>query len=624
MDRLSAIIQSFVEVMSTVKSQVPHNKVAQFLSKLLDIAEIFSSSVDKSLLQDLLSTLLKQEPNLKGENGVNLLVSSINVIDFLLKRLFEQMESMEKLQYLESEISEGFLAKIDELDHIVENVTVSRLPLKQEDESLPVPVEQKEMYDESLEGKGMKEMHIAVDINFQSVCSNPNYISHYTSHHRDFTSLVVVVVWKSVIPGPSLCHDGMPVLYVHNENVVDEISEAWREFQLDTSSSIPREYTPSELQDARRVNSVIAQHQRRLFAAHSNLVAIRPSAHANGTFCIELVVLCKHFVPVIDHELLPRHLDDIPTRVCSGWIELCGWNERAHHRPLLPGAGFAAGADAELVLNSDTYNPLMMGTIGGYYSANGIMYGVTCAHCCISINKQGDSSIHSAGTPVFQPCVMGLILGAASTEPELIDAYETLKSTKGLHGAMQWLIEQLGGADFTSKLSSVSQCGVVHSAVLGALREGGTAVDVALVELSVEAEAHCVDSLKFPELKSPLLMLSDQSDTKSRILEPSDFPRSVFSVFGRGAQSVDTMQADVDPFQSSIYFRVVQSKGLGDMVFHCIHSTTQKNWQSGDSGTWCWTEDGLLLGMAYAHIDNQHYCCIQPMAHVVEAIKQLI
>ena len=83
------------------------------------------------------------------------------------------------------------------------------------------------------------------------------------------------------------------------------------------------------------------------------------------------------------------------------------------------------------------------------------------------------------------------------------------------------------------------------------------------------------------------------------------------------------MQADVDPFQSSIYFRVVQSKGLGDMVFHCIHSTTQKNWQSGDSGTWCWTEDGLLLGMAYAHIDNQHYCCIQPMAHVVEAIKHL-
>lgn len=86
------------------------------------------------------------------------------------------------------------------------------------------------------------------------------------------------------------------------------------------------------------------------------------------------------------------------------------------------------------------------------------------------------------------------------------------------------------------------------------------------------------------------------------------------------------MQALVNPFQSDIYFRPVQPDGLGNLVFHCIHAVTKKNWQPGDSGTWCWTEDGLLvgMGMAYAHIEGKHYSCLMPMFHVVAAIEQLL
>jgi len=50
------------------------------------------------------------------------------------------------------------------------------------------------------------------------------------------------------------------------------------------------------------------------------------------------------------------------------------------------------------------------------------------------------------------------------------------------------------------------------------------------------------------------------------------------------------------------------------------------NWQHGDSGTWCWTEEGQLvgMGMGYAHIERRHFCCMLPMAEVVASIHHLI
>lgn len=607
MDRLSAATKAFIEILCSKKSRVPHKEVVPYLSKLLDMAKIFQdecSSEEERLLQDLLSSLLKQESKLSGTGGVDLLVSLMKVVDLLFNRLMDQVNLIRKLQAER----DHFLAEIDELHAIVDAMRAS---------------ENMSAEDTPSEIADIKEAAIGEVVDFQAVRSSTNYITHYVSHHRDFSSLVIVVLWKSEFPGPAICHDDKPLLYVHQTSSVEEAFDAWSDLRLDNSAPPQREYTASELQDAVRVKQVIAEHQKRLFAQHSNLVAIRSSDHVNGSFFIEFVVLCKRFVPITDQESLPRHLEDIPTRVCSGWIELCGRREQAFHRPLLPGAGFAAGEDAELLLNvlEENYVPPVLGTFGGYYVVNGVRYGVTCAHC---IRKHGQATLHSRDTPVFQPSAMGLVLTAASIVPELLDAYDTLKIPKGYHGGMKWLVDELGeNPNFTTELPPDSQCGVVHGGVLGPLDNDGPVVDVALVKLAVDVVPHCAASLKFPGLQSPSLTLGE---TATEILELEAFPRHVFSVFGRGARSIDTMQALVNPFQSDIYFRPVQPDGVGNLVFNCIHADTKKNWQPGDSGTWCWTEDGLLvgMGMAYAHIEGKHYCCIMPMSHVVAAIEQLI
>jgi len=120
------------------------------------------------------------------------------------------------------------------------------------------------------------------------------------------------------------------------------------------------EYTVDQLQNAARCKQVIEKHNERLFAMHSTLVAIRPSDQLDGPYFIEFVVLCKNFIPVADKGPLPRDLDGIPTRVISGWIELCGRSEQLYQRPLRPGAGFAVGADARLNfdVSEENYKPL--------------------------------------------------------------------------------------------------------------------------------------------------------------------------------------------------------------------------------------------------------------------------
>lgn len=607
MDQLSTIIKSFIDILCKKKDRVPHQEVQPFLSKLLDMAKIFKdecASEEERLLPDLLSNLLKQESKLSGAGGLDLLVSLLKVIDLLFQRLMQQVTLIRKLR----DENERFLAKIEELRLILDDICAS--------ENISTQI--------ISDGPGLKEMETEVG-DFASICSSSNYIAHYVSHHRDFSSLVVVVLWKSVVPGPVICHEGLPVLYVHHANSTEGAFDAWSNLRQSDSLPPQREYTSSELQDAVRVKQVISQYQKHLFIHHSNLVAIRSSDLVNGIFFIEFVVLCKRFIPVIDKEPLPRHLEGIPTRVCSGWIELCGRKEQIIHRPLLPGAGFAAGEDAKLQLDvpATDYVPPVLGTLGGYYFANGVCYGVTCAHC---IKQFGEQSLHSQGSPVFQPSAMGLILTAASVIPELLDAYDTLKN-KGYQGAMRWLIEELkDNMHFTAELPEGARCGTVHGGVLGALENDGPVVDVALIRLEVDVATHCAPSLKFPDLKSPSLTLDKTGDTATQILSLENFPRRTFSVYGRGARSIDTMHAHVNPLQNSIYFRTVQPNGLGNLVFECIHADTEKNWQLGDSGTWCWTEDGLLLGMgmAYAHIEGQHYCCIMHMSNVLAAIEQLM
>lgn len=344
-------------------------------------------------------------------------------------------------------------------------------------------------------------------------------------------------------------------------------------------------------------------------------------------------MLCKRFIPTIDREPLPQSLEGIRTRVCSGWIELCGKQEQTFHRPLLPGAGFAAGNDAKMPFDvvEAEYVPPVLSTLGGYYVVKDVLYGVTCAHS-IKMNCSGGIRLHPKGTPVFQPSSMGLVVAAASRVPGLLDAYDTLKASEGHHGAMKLMIRHIKDCqpDFTTALPSDSECGVVHGGVLGKLDNDGPVVDVALMKLhNADVQLFCASSLKFPDLKSPPMILYDakcsNTQAATNILHLHDFPRKIFSVFGRGARSFGTMRALVNPFQSCMYFRPVQPDGDGGLVFECIHAETNSNWKTGDSGTWCWTETGSIvgMGMAHAHIDGKHYCCILPMSLVIAAIEQL-
>lgn len=68
------------------------------------------------------------------------------------------------------------------------------------------------------------------------VCSNSSYITHYTARHLDFSSQVIVVLWRSTIPGPSVIHDGLPLLYVHHTSTVEDFITSIKKNQ---SSHVP-------------------------------------------------------------------------------------------------------------------------------------------------------------------------------------------------------------------------------------------------------------------------------------------------------------------------------------------------------------------------------------------------
>lgn len=219
MDRLSAATKSFIEILCRKKSRVPHKGVVPYQSKLLDMDEIFKdecSSEEERLLQDLLPSLLKQESMLCDTGGVDLLASLMKVVDLLFNRLMDQVNIIRKLQAER----DRFIAKIDELHAIVDAMRAS---------------ENMSAEDTLSEVADIKEA-IGEVVDFQAVCSSTNYITHYVSHHRDFSSLVIVVLWKSEFPGPAICHDDKPLLYVHQTSSTEEDFDAWSDLRQDNSA----------------------------------------------------------------------------------------------------------------------------------------------------------------------------------------------------------------------------------------------------------------------------------------------------------------------------------------------------------------------------------------------------
>lgn len=530
-----------------------------------------------------------------GTSGVKLLTNSLKALELLVK------ESTSSSEVSHSPVDvQRLVARVQSLKQLVEHTVETAEPGNR--------------------GEGAAT--------FDDVRSSADYVAHYVSRHRDFVSKVVVVLWKSPLPGPAVCHDGMPLLYVHRKGVPDADFSEWGPA---TPPPTLREFDPTHIEAANRANQAIASHQSRLFAQHSNLVAIRCCAgQEDGAVVVEFVVLCKRFLPLADQHPLPRLIEDFPTRVRSGWVEFCGKREQEFHRPLLPGAGFAAGAQATLTLDVplEEYAPPVLGTMGGCYVANGQRYGVTCAHC-VADQRGGLTRLPPRDTPVLQPSALGLLM-AASTSASMSgvwDGYNALKGTQDPQHAMRWLCREVPNASALAVLPAEAQCGVVRGAVLGPI-DSGDVVDVALLLLGegVDMAATCAPTLAHHDgQRCPPLVLG-QTDAAPPILPVGDFPPREFHVYGKGAGSSEMMRALVNPLEGEIYFRAVEPNGLGALSFRCVQAAVTSNWGPGDSGAWCWTRDGRLvgMGMAYAHIDNAHFCCILPMSNVVAAAEQLL
>jgi hypothetical protein len=251
---------------------------------------------------------------------------------------------------------------------------------------------------------------------------------------------------------------------------------------------------------------------------------------------------------------------------------------------------------------------------------------VTCAHCV----KDRDGQLHPEGAIAFQPCAMGLVVTAANaSDPALLQGYAVRRNNaakRTSQQAMGWLIGEIRDFpqqnDFDASLPESSPCGTLRGAVLGPLDNSNTNVDVALVLMETEVEHFCLPSFEFPTVSSPPLLL-DRCGTQ--ILKVDSFPTHTFDIYGKGARSDGMMKAQVDPSQSEIYFRSVQPEENG-LTFMCVHAKAKANWNPGDSGTWCWTQDGHIvgMGMASAYIDGKTYCCVLPMADVLSAIEQIL
>jgi len=307
MNSLSAVAHSFIAHLRAHNFRVPRETVAPFLVKLHEIFEDQGVSEEEKVLHELLCSLLQQRSELNGAGARSVLISLTNAVEVLFANIISQARFIRKTE------GEHFLQKIQELQSIVSGMVESENAASEE---------------------------VNDDLAFERILRDRNYIAHYEARGPNSSmKKVIVVLWESRIYGPPVIHDGMYVLYVYCAPTPRESAESWCATNTPPSE---RKFLPNEIKEAARLNGIIEKHQSTLFDAHSNLVAVKSSGSVEGQFFIDLIVLAKGFVPVKDKTALPRFIEGIPTRVSSGIVRLCGLQERMLHRPIVPGAGFAA------------------------------------------------------------------------------------------------------------------------------------------------------------------------------------------------------------------------------------------------------------------------------------------
>lgn len=536
MNRISTVIATFVGYLCTCE-RVPHKKLKAFLGKLSQLARIENELDSEPTLQDLINELIKQESRLTGRDGLSLAVVLLKVIQQMFDKLTAQLGNIRKLQ----KEREALQKDITELEHLIDSLTVEG------------------------ESSGAEKADVIDgDDKFNDILKHPKYVHHYRATHRDFMTPVIVVVWNADVSGPSIVHHGLPVVYVPLPGNASEEFASW---------GAPVQSSPAteqEIASAKKIIAIIKSHQARLFAEHSNLVAIRCGARGtDGELCIEFVVAGSGFKPLADRARLPPAIDGVATTAVHGWSEFCGKEERRQHRPLLPGAGIGVGTDAHYHNPGceQDYHPPVLATLGGAYVTDGAVYGVTCGHCLQSGRTNG--VLHPAGTPVYQPCAMGSIMNAAGAS--LMADYDALSEENGPYDAMKTVQEEVKTAcpEFNAAILPEHQCGTVVGGIRGPLRDTGVTADVGVIKLlpGIAMVDSCTGSILLAGVTSPPLRLGADG---TAILDPVDFPEEVFRVCGRGACSENTMIAAISPYAA---IRPLQPLGSAGLSYECIHAS---------------------------------------------------
>lgn len=158
--------------------------------------------------------------------------------------------------------------------------------------------------------------------------------------------------------------------------------------------------------------------------------------------------------------------------------------------------------------------------------------------------------------------------------------------------------------------------------------ENGINVDVGLLELDKGVvDPLCATSKLFPRQIGPELVLGEGSTTP--IMDIQNLEEKL-TVYGSGAYSAGRMEVSFS--YHDIYRTKINGPIMGEidhrLTFKCINAPVIQNWHIGDSGTWCWSNDGEIIGMGFGILhgetNNDHRCLILPMDDVVTAIKQLL
>ncbi len=196
--KLNKVKEKIGELFDSNISQFPHKTAKLLIKEYVGICEILRASytgAEMPLFEDLVRDLTYAEKVCSGTEGIRhfrTLLKNINhywskIVHSAFKFATEPRETA--LKSIESMTEAVFARIVPESEAFAVEDELVEFVHEVEAESVP---------------------------SFASTLVHPNYITHYVAYHRHFTSQVVVVVWKSCVPG------GKVVIFVHHGKKFEE------------------------------------------------------------------------------------------------------------------------------------------------------------------------------------------------------------------------------------------------------------------------------------------------------------------------------------------------------------------------------------------------------------------